>query len=123
MSYKCLVVDDSAIIRKVIRRMLEGFSYEVREAENGQIALDECLKSMPDLIMLDWNMPVMTGIEFLKALRATPGGDAPKVILCTTENEFSRIAEAMSEGANEYVMKPFTPEIIKEKLQMIGLAA
>lgn len=123
MSYKCLVVDDSAIIRKVIRRMLEGFSYEVGEAENGQIALDECLKSMPDLIMLDWNMPVMTGIEFLKALRATPGGDTPKVILCTTENEFSRIAEAMSEGANEYVMKPFTPEIIKEKLQMIGLAA
>lgn len=123
MTIKCLVVDDSAIIRKVIRRMLETMSYEISEAENGQVALDACLQQMPDLVMLDWNMPVMSGIEFLKALRASPGGDYPKVILCTTENEFSRIAEAMQEGANEYVMKPFTPEIIKEKIEIVGLAA
>lgn len=123
MTMTCLVVDDSTTIRKVIRRMMEKMAFTVEEAENGQQALDYCLKTMPACIMLDWNMPVMSGIEFLKALRKTAGGDKPAVILCTTENEFSRIQEAMSEGANEYIMKPFTEEVIKEKLQITGVLA
>ena len=121
MSAKCLVVDDSTTIRKVIGRMFEKMDFEVREAENGQVALESCLVSMPEVIMLDWNMPVMSGIDFLRELRKTPGGDAPKVILCTTENEFEAIQTAMSEGANEYIMKPFNEEIIKEKLEIVGV--
>ncbi|NCP61695.1 MAG: response regulator [Alphaproteobacteria bacterium] len=121
MSAKCLVVDDSTTIRKVIGRMFEKMDFEVREAENGQVALESCLISMPEVIMLDWNMPVMSGIDFLRELRKTPGGDAPKVILCTTENEFEAIQTAMSEGANEYIMKPFNEEIIKEKLEIVGV--
>lgn len=121
MSANCLVVDDSTTIRKVIGRMFEKMDFEVREAENGQVALESCLANMPEVIMLDWNMPVMSGIDFLRALRKAPGGDAPKVILCTTENEFEAIQTAMSEGANEYIMKPFNEEIIKEKLEIVGV--
>ena len=121
MSANCLVVDDSTTIRKVIGRMFERMNFEVREAENGQVALESCLVSMPQVIMLDWNMPVMSGIDFLRELRRARGGDAPKVILCTTENEFEAIQTAMSEGANEYIMKPFNEEIIKEKLEIVGV--
>lgn len=121
MSANCLVVDDSTTIRKVIGRMFEKMDFEVREAENGQVALESCLTSMPEVIMLDWNMPVMSGIDFLRELRKAPGGDFPKVILCTTENEFEAIQTAMSEGANEYIMKPFNEEIIKEKLEIVGV--
>ncbi len=74
MSANCLVVDDSTTIRKVIGRMFEKMDFEVREAENGQVALESCLISMPEVIMLDWNMPVMSGIDFLRELRKTPGG-------------------------------------------------
>ena len=121
MAANCLVVDDSTTIRKVIGRMLQKMDFEVREAENGQVALDACLAEMPEFIMLDWNMPVMSGIDFLRELRRAPGGDAPKVILCTTENEFEAIQTAMSEGANEYIMKPFNEEIIREKLEIVGV--
>lgn len=121
MATHCLVVDDSTTIRKVIGRMLQKMDCQVREAENGQVALDACLAEMPDFIMLDWNMPVMSGIDFLRELRKTPGGDVPKVILCTTENEFEAIQMAMSEGANEFIMKPFNEEIIKEKLEIVGV--
>lgn len=121
MSANCLVVDDSTTIRKVIGRMLEKMNFTVHEAENGQVALEHCLNDMPEFIMLDWNMPVMSGIDFLRELRKTPGGDAPKVILCTTENEFSAIQTAMTEGANEYIMKPFNEEIIREKLEIVGV--
>lgn len=120
MAKNCLVVDDSTTIRKVIGRMLQKLEMEVREAENGQVALESCLDKMPDVVMLDWNMPVMSGIEFLIELRKSPGGDRPKVILCTTENEFEAIQKAMSEGANEFIMKPFNEDIIKEKLQIVG---
>lgn len=121
MAANCLVVDDSTTIRKVIGRMFEKMDFEIREAENGQVALEACIQEMPQVIMLDWNMPVMSGIDFLRELRKTPGGDAPKVILCTTENEFEAIQTAMSEGANEYIMKPFNEEIIKEKLEIVGV--
>ncbi len=117
----CLVVDDSKIVRQVTRRIFEGLHYQVSEAEDGAVALEQCQKTLPGLIMLDWHMPVMNGLEFLKSLRALPNGQQPVVIFCTTETDFSRIQEAITSGANEYVMKPFDEEIIKGKLMQLGL--
>lgn len=117
----CLVVDDSQVVRKVARRIVEELGFECIEAENGQIAYDTCMESMPDAILLDWNMPVMSGIEFLEKLRASENGSAPKVVLCTTENDFGHIQRALATGANEYIMKPFDGEIVKSKFEQIGL--
>ena len=117
----CLVVDDSTVIRKVARRILEDFAFDVREAEDGSAALDACRSRMPDSILLDWNMPVMDGLAFLKALRGEPGGAEPKVIFCTTENDVGQIAKAMLAGADEYIMKPFDKEILQSKLEEAGL--
>ena len=116
-----LVVDDSKIVRKVTRGMLEPLGFTVTEAEDGKIASDACRVSMPDLIMLDHNMPVMTGIECLAVVRALPDGAKPKIVFCTTENEMTFIQKAIMGGADEFVMKPFDAEIIKGKLQQIGL--
>lgn len=116
----CLIVDDSRVVRKVARKILEELGFSCSEAEDGQKALEACLAAMPETILLDWNMPIMNGIEFLRKLRASPGGDAPKVVFCTTENEFSFIQEALSAGANEYIMKPFDSDIIQGKFQQIG---
>lgn len=117
----CLVVDDSSVIRKVARRILEDLQFEVLEAEDGQQALEKCREAMPDSIFLDWNMPVMDGLEFLKALRAEEGGAEPKVVFCTTENDVAHIAKAMRAGANEYIMKPFDREIVEAKFAEVGL--
>lgn len=122
MSKTCLIVDDSKVIRKVSRHILESLGFEVSDAENGQEGLAKCDEQMSDLILLDWNMPVMNGIEFIRQLRARPNGDQPKVVFCTTENDVDHIREAMSAGANEYVMKPFDHETLEIKLQLIGLA-
>jgi two-component system chemotaxis response regulator CheY len=117
----CLVVDDSKVVRMVARRILQSLDFEITEAENGQVALDACKESMPDGILLDWNMPVMNGIDFLRALRKLPGGDAPIVVFCTTENDLAHIQEAITSGANEYIMKPFDSDIITTKFQQVGL--
>ncbi len=117
----CLVVDDSRVIRRVARQILEDLSFEITEAADGQEALDSCLKEMPDAVLLDWNMPVMNGIDFLKALRQESGGDAPVVVFCTTENDINHITEAIKAGANEYIMKPFDREIIESKFIEVGL--
>ena len=117
----CLVVDDSSVIRKVARRILEQFDFQIVEAEDGQQALDACQKLLPDAILLDWNMPKMDGYEFLRSLRRLPGGDAPKVVFCTTENDVAHIARALHAGANEYIMKPFDKEIVEAKFQEVGL--
>ncbi len=117
----CLIVDDSGVVRKLERRIMEGLGFTVSEAENGQVALDYCGTQKPDLILLDWHMPVMNGLEFLVALRAMPDGTGPKVLFCTTESEINHIMQAISSGADEYVMKPFDAEIIKGKLQQIGI--
>ena len=117
----CLVVDDSRVIRKVARRILEDIGYEIAEAADGMEALAWCRAAMPDAVLLDWNMPLMNGIEFLRRLRAEPGGEAPVVVFCTVENDLAHIREALDAGANEYIMKPFDGDIIAAKLADAGL--
>ncbi len=117
----CLVVDDSRVIRTVARRILEEFDFAISEAENGQDALDVCKDAMPDAILLDWNMPVMNGIDFLRKLRGMDTVTQPKVVFCTTENDMSHIRIAMEAGADEYIMKPFDREIIESKFTQVGL--
>jgi two-component system chemotaxis response regulator CheY len=117
----CLVVDDSSVIRKVARRILEGLEFQIAEAEDGEQALEACRRQMPDAVLLDWNMPKMDGYEFLRLLRRLPDGDRPKVVFCTTENDVAHIARALHAGANEYIMKPFDKEIVEAKFQEVGL--
>lgn len=117
----CLVVDDSRVVRKVARRIIEELGFECVEAEDGLVACTKCEESMPEAILLDWNMPNMSGIEFLEALRKMPGGQGPKVVFCTTENDMDHIQRAMNAGANEYIMKPFDSDIIQSKFSQIGL--
>lgn len=117
----CLVVDDSRVVRKVACRIVTDLGFESVEAEDGQKAYEACEKAMPDAILLDWNMPVMSGIEFLEKLREMQGGQGPKVIFCTTENDMSHIQRAMQAGANEYIMKPFDSDIIKSKFVQLEL--
>ncbi len=116
-----LIVDDSPVMRKVARRILDGMRFQTSEAEDGQRALLACELQLPDAILLDWNMPVMDGFEFLRQLRKMPGGGAPKVIFCTSENDVAHIARAMHAGADEYIMKPFDRQIVQSKLEEIGL--
>lgn len=118
----CLVVDDSRVIRKVARRILEDIGFEIAEASDGMEALAWCRAAMPDAVLLDWNMPVMTGIDFLRQLRQEAGGDKPTVVFCTVENDLARIREALDCGADEYIMKPFDGDIIAAKFAEVGLA-
>ena len=117
----CLVVDDSRVIRKVACRILQDLRFETEEAEDGLAALAACRSKMPELILLDWNMPNMNGIEFLKTLRREQGGQRPVVVFCTTENDVAHITEALGAGANEYIMKPFDRGIVEAKLAEVGL--
>jgi two-component system, chemotaxis family, chemotaxis protein CheY len=98
-------------------------NFQIIEAEDGEKALATCKRSLPDAILLDWNMPVMDGYEFLGKLRRMPGGDAPKVVFCTTENGIDHISRALRAGANEYIMKPFDKDIVTAKFQEVGLIA
>jgi len=118
----CLVVDDSRVVRKVARRMLEGNGYAVVEAGDGAQALTAVREHMPDAVLLDWNMPVMNGIEFLEALREEFGPGNPPVVFCTTENDISFIERAIAAGAQEFIMKPFDEEILMCKFSQVGLA-
>jgi len=116
-----LVVDDSKIVRKVCREIMEGLQFEVTEAEDGQKALERCKEKAPNVILLDWNMPVMNGMEFLLSFKQLKEFTDTKIIFCTTENDISKIQEAIASGADEYVMKPFDAEIIKTKLEQLGI--
>ena len=117
----CLIVDDSKMIRRVATRILRDMKIETSEAENGRDAINMCRASMPDAILLDWNMPVMDGLSFLKALRKEPNGKKPIVVFCTAERDVLKIAEALDAGADEYVMKPFDSDIIESKFSEAGL--
>ena len=117
----CLVVDDSGVVRKIARRILEEMHFEITEADDGEKALEVCRLAMPDAVLLDWNMPVMDGYEFLGHLRRLPGGDGPKVVFCTTENGVDHISRALHAGADEYIMKPFDREIVAAKFHEVGL--
>ena len=117
----CLVVDDSRVVRKVSCRILADLGFITAEAEDGVTALETCRLHMPQVILLDWSMPNMTGVEFLRALRREREGDKPIVVFCTTENDTAHITEALSAGANEYITKPFDRSIIEAKLAEIGL--
>jgi two-component system chemotaxis response regulator CheY len=118
----CLVVDDSRVVRRIASELLQEIALRTSEAVDGCDALEKCRAAMPDAILLDWNMPNMNGIEFLRALRREPGGDKPVVVFCTTESDMSFIAEALEAGANEYIMKPFDRDIIQAKFVRVGLA-
>ncbi|MGB4101113.1 MAG: response regulator [Alphaproteobacteria bacterium] len=117
----CLIVDDSRVVRKVARKILEDLGFSCDEVEDGKQALDFCTRKMPEFVLLDWNMPVMTGIDFLREMRKLPNGQAPTVVFCTTENDMKHIQDALAAGANEYIMKPFDSGIIEGKLTQLGL--
>ncbi len=117
----CLVVDDSRVVRKVARRILEAHGYTVAEAEDGESAMQSCRRSLPRCVLLDWNMPVMDGLTFLRTLRSEFGADGPIVVFCTTQNELSNMATAIESGAQEYIMKPFDEAILTGKFAQIGL--
>jgi two-component system chemotaxis response regulator CheY len=120
---KALVVDDSKTIRIILGRILKEFGYEVCEAGNGKEALKvmETEKAAVNLVLADWNMPEMNGLELLKQLRQDPSLASLKVIMVTTETEMDHIVSALDAGANEYVMKPFTKDILREKLELVGI--
>jgi two-component system chemotaxis response regulator CheY len=117
---QCLVVDDSRVIRTVARRIMEGLSYSVAEAEDGMTALRACRENMPDVILLDWNLPSMKGLDFVKSVRGQANGERPVILFCTTESDPDEIAGAMAAGANEYLLKPFDGTQIRAKLAGIG---
>lgn len=119
---RALVVDDAVVIRHLLRHHLETMGFEVDEAADGREALEKLDKS-PDvtLALVDWNMPVLNGIECLKAIRANPRYSSLNVVMVTTETEVDYIVAALAAGANDYIMKPFTREIIAEKMLLLGL--
>ena len=114
-----LVVDDSPVIRKIARRILEGMRFQTSEATDGKQALAACSFLMPDAILVDWSMPVLDGYGFVKQLRRMPGGDKPKVIFCTSEYDIAHVARAMHSGADEFMLKPFDREIMLSKFEGI----
>ncbi|MBV1688811.1 response regulator [Novosphingobium sp. G106] len=110
------------MIRKFARGILEGLGYKVAEAENGEEALQRCKAAMPDLILLDWNMPVMSGVEFVSALRQEQASLRPKVVFCTSNADSDHIRKGIEAGADEYVIKPFDQPTLQGKLARIGAA-
>ena len=116
----CLIVDDSRVIRKVSSKIAISLGYVPVEAENGEEALARCKKSMPDLVLTDWNMPEMDGIEFVAKLRAIPTPKEPIVVFCTSNGEAKDIHEGISAGADDYIVKPFDEAALKAKLEKLG---
>jgi len=119
MTY-CLIADDNPSIRKAARGMLIELGFEVSEAANGADALESCRARCPDVVLLDWNMPVMDGFECLAALQGTGDRQRPKIIFCTTGAEADPIIRAMSEGASEYLVKPYDRDLLAQKVQALG---
>lgn len=117
----CLIVDDSKVVRMVARKILEGLNFRIVEAADCDKAVEVCRLEMPQAILLDRNMPGKNGIEFLRELRAMEDVSQPVVVFCSTENDIAHIREAISAGADEYIMKPFDSQIIESKFVQVGL--
>ncbi|HKZ95475.1 MAG TPA: response regulator [Hyphomicrobiaceae bacterium] len=120
---RCLIVDDSEVIRKVARHIIAGLHYEIWEAETGELALEQCKLLMPEVILLDWQLPDLTVVEFLSALRFSTGGKRPFVIYCTTENDIADIQRALTAGADDYLIKPFDRASLVGKFSEVTLIA
>ena len=117
----CLIVDDSRVIRKVSRKIAISLGYDVLEAENGEEALARCQQRMPDLVLTDWQMPVMSGIDFVTQLRAIPTARVPTVVFCTSKGAATDIHQGIAAGADDYVIKPFDEATLKFKLEQLQL--
>ncbi len=122
---KALVVDDSRAVRMILAKTLKEIGYDVREAANGREALDiiEAERTALNLVLADWNMPEINGLDLLKTVRKNPALASLVIVMVTTETEIDQMATALEAGANEYVMKPFTRDILLEKLQLVGIHA
>jgi two-component system chemotaxis response regulator CheY len=118
---RCLVVDDSRVIRRVAAKIIEDLGFETLEAEDGRKALALCQTRMPDVIVVDWEMPAMDGPTLARAVRGLPGGEKTTIIFCAARNEPADIAHALEIGADEYIMKPFDSEIVGSKFLLLGL--
>ena len=121
MSPLCLVVDDSRVIRRMATDILKSMGLRTAEAEHGGKAVEFCRQMVPDMVLLDWNMPEMDGITCLRALRAAQLEPRPIVMMCTTESGLSKIREALEAGADEYIMKPYDRDMMLAKLEQLGL--
>ncbi len=118
-----LIIDDSRVMRSILRRICTSLGFAVREAGDGQQALDALAEGVPDLCLIDWNMPVMDGLTFVTQVRARPEWRQMMLMMVTTESEHGQIVRALAAGAHEYVIKPFTAEAIAEKFALLGLVA
>ncbi|MGQ0742399.1 MAG: response regulator [Alphaproteobacteria bacterium] len=118
---KCLVVDDSRVIRKVARKILEEFRFQIEEAEDGASALEACRQNMPEAILLDSCMPGMSSVEFLRALRRENGGEKPVVVMCGCENDVALVTDAAAAGVDEYLLKPFDRRTLEATFAEAGL--
>ncbi len=118
---RCLIIDDSRVIRRVASRIVEDLGFEAEEAENGDVALKASKIRMPDIVLVDRDMPVMDGLTFIKELRKLPQGKNVFTVFCTVGNEPADIQEALDAGIDEYIMKPFDSEIVRSKFQILGI--
>ena len=117
-----LIIDDSRTTRTIIARLLKGLGYETSEAGDGRAGLDHLAAHGPaDIAFVDWNMPEMPGIDFVRGARKNPAYDAMRIVMVTSENEISTVTEALEAGANEYLMKPFNKEALEEKIALLGV--
>jgi two-component system chemotaxis response regulator CheY len=121
---RALVVDDARTVRVILRRILEEMGFEAIEADNGRDALTWLAEGLPtDVVLVDWDMPVMSGIAFVHAVRANPEYRNLRIIMVTKETRLHNVKEALEAGADEYIMKPFTKDVVREKLELLGLPA
>jgi two-component system chemotaxis response regulator CheY len=119
---RALVIDDSRAMRRIVSSILEGIGFEVRDAGNGREGLDVLNEGwVPDLATVDWNMPVMDGLQFVAAVRSNPAWRSMTLMMVTSESEHTQIVRALAAGAHEYVIKPFTADAIRDKLALLGL--
>lgn len=119
---RALVVDDSRVIRIIINRSLQELGFQSEEVCNGREAIERLQgNDLPAVIMIDWNMPELNGLEMVKAVRANPAWNDMRLIMITSENELERVQTALEAGADEYIMKPFTKDMIQEKLNLLGV--